>query len=279
METWKKEKIPNCENFQLSDQTNSALQRTLRCHAALIEDLLEIDGYKSVLTARFQSDPLEKRYGQYRQMSGGRFLVSLKETMCCENILKMKSILKEGLDVNADLKVDTSHDPSEFEVLRERISKINYDLVALSEDGKDVAVYVAGYVAHKLHNKFKDCCSHMLLGNHCTNDSYVKRLSRGGLKVPSNELSSYVSKAFAILDASTAIVYTSNLTARDGAEFVLRETMSSFQGFACEKDITPVCNLINRIITNLFFNNKRKITTYSKVDDRVKAFKKSKREK
>ena len=140
METWKKEKIPNCENFQLSGQTNSALQRTLRCHAALIEDLLEIDGYKSVLTARFQSDPLEKRYGQYRQMSGGRFLVSLKETMCCENILKMKSILKEGLDVNADLKVDTSHDPSEFEVLRERISKINHGLVALSEDEKDVAV-------------------------------------------------------------------------------------------------------------------------------------------
>ena len=36
--------------------------------AALIEDLLR-EGYKYVLTARFQSDPLEKRYGQYLLMS------------------------------------------------------------------------------------------------------------------------------------------------------------------------------------------------------------------
>ena len=34
-----------------------------------LEDLLQIG--KFVLTARFQSDPIERRFGQYRQMSGG----------------------------------------------------------------------------------------------------------------------------------------------------------------------------------------------------------------
>ena len=42
---WQSEKIRNCENFQLSAQTNNALVRTLRCHAALIEDLFEIENY------------------------------------------------------------------------------------------------------------------------------------------------------------------------------------------------------------------------------------------
>ena len=34
-----------------------------------LEDLLKID--KLILTARFQSDPIERRFGQYRQMSVG----------------------------------------------------------------------------------------------------------------------------------------------------------------------------------------------------------------
>ena len=67
-------KIKNAEKFTLSAQTSFALRRTIRCHAALIEDLLA-EGFDFVLTVRFQSDALERRYGQYRQMSGGRFLV------------------------------------------------------------------------------------------------------------------------------------------------------------------------------------------------------------
>ena len=101
---------PNCENFQLSAQTNNALVRTLRCHAALIEDLFEIENYCYVLTAKFQSDPLEKRYGQYRQMSGGRFLVSLHDVIRSEKILKIKSLLMENLDVKEEV---ISNDSSE----------------------------------------------------------------------------------------------------------------------------------------------------------------------
>ena len=60
---WQEFKLPNCERFQLSAQTSDTLIRTLRCLAALIEDLLETQQYEYVLTARFQSDPLEKLAG------------------------------------------------------------------------------------------------------------------------------------------------------------------------------------------------------------------------
>ena len=75
--TWQTERIPNCEKFILTAQTSSALVRIVLCLESLIEDLLG-EGYDFVLTSRFQSDPLEKRFGQYRQMSGGGFLVGLR---------------------------------------------------------------------------------------------------------------------------------------------------------------------------------------------------------
>ena len=61
-------KIKNEGNFTLSAQTSFALRRTLCCHAALIE-------------------ALERHYGQYRQMSGDRLLVSLKDVNCYEKNL------------------------------------------------------------------------------------------------------------------------------------------------------------------------------------------------
>ena len=69
IEVWDNAKIPSAEKFTLSAQTSFALRQTLRCHAALLEDFFT-EVYNFVLTARFQSDPLERRYGQYRQMSG-----------------------------------------------------------------------------------------------------------------------------------------------------------------------------------------------------------------
>ena len=53
--------------------------RTLRAQALLITTLLQ-EGYESVLTARFQTDPLERRFSRYRQMNGGSFLASLRKS-------------------------------------------------------------------------------------------------------------------------------------------------------------------------------------------------------
>ena len=102
---WQTEKLPNSERFAPSAQTSSASIHTTKCQAALIEDLLR-EGYDYVLTTRFQSDPLEKRYSHYLQMSGGRLLVSIKDAMLSENILKIKSLVKEGFNIDPSLKED-----------------------------------------------------------------------------------------------------------------------------------------------------------------------------
>ena len=83
IENWCNERIPSYEQFVLSFSTAKALIRTLRYQACLIEDLFD-DGYNFILTARFQSDPLERHFDQYRQMNGGRFLVGSKDTKYSE---------------------------------------------------------------------------------------------------------------------------------------------------------------------------------------------------
>ena len=45
-------------------------------------------------------------------MSGGRFFVSLKDAVYSEKILKMKSLIREGFDINEDVKIDCNEVPS-----------------------------------------------------------------------------------------------------------------------------------------------------------------------
>ena len=104
-----KQKIfSNCEKFTLTVQTGSALARALLCLALLIEDLLG-EGYHFVLTSKFQSDPSERRFGQYQEMNGGRFLVGLRDVTSFEEIIKIKSLLKEDLDID-NVKVENAND-------------------------------------------------------------------------------------------------------------------------------------------------------------------------
>ena len=175
------------------------------------------------------------------------------------------------------LKLDYNSE-EELNLLRKKINIIDNDSITLNQESKEVAVYVAGYIAHKMQNKFQGCCNYLLMGESCDNDRYVKLLSRGGLKIPSNQLSHYVCDAFAILDATIDIINDSGFTARNAAEFILKESLIN-TGFSCEKDAEKACRKINRIITNIFFNNKRKISTGSVVEDRIKTFKKFKLEK
>ena len=54
-------------------QTASALVFTLRSQAMIIQELFK-EWYEYVIILRLQSDVVERRFSQYRQMIGGRFL-------------------------------------------------------------------------------------------------------------------------------------------------------------------------------------------------------------
>ena len=67
------------------------------------------------IVAKFQTDPLEKQFSQYRQMNGGHFLVSFQEVFHSENVLFCCSLLKERINFwNKDLSINTNSTKENF---------------------------------------------------------------------------------------------------------------------------------------------------------------------
>ena len=221
IQNWQENKIPNCEKFTQTSQTASEFVRTLKCHASLIEDLLA-EGYDFIMTSRFQSDPLERRFSQYRQMRDGRFLVVLREATSPEKIIKLKTLLKDDIDISNIMDSNVEHDEN-IETLLHHVdlSCCSDEMVTLSEDSREVGIYIAGYVAKKLKERFGDCCNGLLTGDSGAENpdfSYVQILSRGGPKTPSTNLVNYVCTTFSILLFVDDLITKSGLHVRKAVE-------------------------------------------------------------
>ena len=282
IELWSDEKIPASQKFTLTPQTSTALIRTLRCHAQLIEDLLD-DGFDFVLTARFQSDPIERRFGQYRQMSGGRFLVSLKDTIYSEKIIKIKSLLKAGCNIDDSVKEKKPGFTEECILLRNPlISEIPLDSLDLSQASREVAVHVAGYIARKVSKpKRFPCCREYVVGEYSESNpdhSYIGILNRGGLTIPSTTLLEYVCSVFAVLDWTQSVLKQSKIPDRRAAHLALKNIFkgSPLLRISCDAHKDQVQNYVNQIAINIFFNNQRTIATAAVRKDQVVEVKKMK---
>ncbi len=53
-------------------------------------------GFDYVLLERFQSDPLEKRFSWYRQLSGGNYFLSVRQVFENEKKIEVKALLKHS---------------------------------------------------------------------------------------------------------------------------------------------------------------------------------------
>ena len=153
----------------------------------------------------------------------------------------------------------------------------------LSPGSREVAVHIASYTAKRCLKKIKSisCCKTHITGSieiENPNHEYLIILNRGGLTIPSPNLVNYVCDAFGILSATENILINqSKLTLRNAA----KETVSYMMGccnFTCENHKVDGQKFVISTIVNVFFNNKRKISTASVRKDNVASFKKQKRE-
>ena len=150
LENWKNKQISNTQKFTLTAQIDAALVCTLRCHAELIDDLLP-NGQEFVLTARYQSDPIERRFGKYRHMSGERFLISEKDINISEKTLKIKALINEGVEV-ASTVLSTEENPAKVEKVAELVGGLQ-----LNDVSRQVSDNVVGYIIHKTVCLYSDC--------------------------------------------------------------------------------------------------------------------------
>ena len=100
-----------------------------------------------MITARLQSDPVERRFSQYRQMSGSRFLDNLREVLNSERILRCRSLIKENINFWED--DNTSENTECVTVIEDIFGTRTLKTVesVLDENSAEVAT---GYVAKRL---------------------------------------------------------------------------------------------------------------------------------
>ena len=215
---WKTQQPANTEKFTLSKQTTSAWVTNLRRTATLIEDLLQ-KRYAYVLTARFQTDPLERQFSKYRQMRGGRFLVGLREATNNERILALKFLLKESISFwQENIRPDSSKDFALLHV-NENLENISSEIESccLDQNLTEVAAVVSGYIAKKMIKRTfcLDCRSCLIYNTENQSASecfeYLSTLSRGVLTQPATDLTHYVTKFFAMVDLCEYILRQSDL--------------------------------------------------------------------
>ena len=195
-----------------------------------------------------------------------------------EKILKIKSLVKEGLDIDDWVKVTDEKSPEKVAEFRDSVQPIISEStrICLTDASKEISDNVAGYIAKKLIKLCNSCCDQLLTNNGVS--PYVKLLSRGGLKEPSAALGNFVAHRFAVLNAAANIIQDSSLPSRFVAEDLLKTVLCN-EGFVCEQHEDIANNRAIRIICNVFLNNQRKRRTETVVKDRVVALKQSKRSK
>ena len=264
--------------FWFSKQTMQALIWTLRSQADLLDKLL-MDNHKYILTARLQSDLIERRFSQYRQLNGGHFLVSLIEVETSENIFSCQTLLKENINFWEE-ELAVTNTTQEIEKIKEALDSMSVSIqeATLTAETEEVVLIVSAYIAKQLTEKTK-ChqCINPLYGCEVEINSYFDILLRVGLKIPSAVLKDYVAFGFATLDLTDALLqqYCCN-NIRKNAETVLNTYCPNIL-FTYADHIDCGQKWANKTMTNIFYNNKQNIENSKIRKDVVCTFKKRQR--
>ena len=81
-------------------------------------------------------------------MSGRRFLVVLREATLSEEIIKLKTLLKDDIGISNIMDSNVQHDENTETLLHHvDLSCCSDKIVTLSEDTRAVGIYIAGYIA------------------------------------------------------------------------------------------------------------------------------------
>ncbi len=88
---------------RISAETFQAARHSCACLADIAEYLLEKEDFAYVILGKFQSDPIEGRFGKYRQMTGGNLYASVRQIVESERSIKVKNLAKLNLSL-AEIK-------------------------------------------------------------------------------------------------------------------------------------------------------------------------------
>ena len=214
LSAWENLNIPRRQRV-LSKETMFALKHTVSTACDLAEYLMTKLKLQYVLLGKFQTDNLEFRFSQYRQMSGANYNVSVTQVMEAEKKLRILSVMKimKCRDATFTLrdfitscqgeKVDDDVTSSDLDnACQTQLSHFNSvvddcDDVIITDSEMSGIIFIAGYIGFKLKPKLSciDCRLELLTDRALDCDfprddsfNYMASIDQGGLTWPTDLL-------------------------------------------------------------------------------------------
>uniref|UniRef100_A0A0K2T7M4 Putative LOC100202460 [Hydra vulgaris] n=1 Tax=Lepeophtheirus salmonis TaxID=72036 RepID=A0A0K2T7M4_LEPSM len=189
----------------VTPDTFTAAYRTAIGLSELCKYLLDIKGVQYIILQKINSDPIERRFGWYRQLGGGNYHICIRQFVEAEKNIRLSLLLKSETKSLGNLKdIFRGEDEkgSRFQDVNKMLSLIPSDCfldLQFSSGIEGGIYYLSGYSTHSLIKSLKrNCCATFLSASGeinlqlCTDganveeaDKFFNSINRGGLKKPS----------------------------------------------------------------------------------------------
>lgn len=255
---------------------------------------------KYVLTGKFQTDILEKRFGKYRQLNGSIYAMTFIQLCMAEKKLRIKSKLKLG-GFKHDIVIKEDDDDYD-EIFQVKEGDLYFDVIEFLNDPETVldfsegdvmdsfggVLFVAGAIAYKIKKRF--CCSDCLKLLTDTDDSYeieteenslmeteehfdnekifFNKVDRGRLLKPSVDLYTTVKVVLCFFELHIRPLF--GIKVKNPSSAQLRNIINTFITETNHKPVFESCGKckvndlqfeICRILSNIILNNFCKVVT------------------
>ena len=149
-------------NMGLTTETFLACIQTMKGVLSLATYLHHTHGFKYLLTGKVMSDPLEARFGWYRQANGGNFFMSVKQLLFAEKKIRCLSLLQQNAlciatgakpCVSEDMQASSAISPCNFMWLADFMKNVNLD--EMPQGDADISYFVGGYIARSIVRRRK----------------------------------------------------------------------------------------------------------------------------
>ena len=169
---------------------------------ALATYLIKKQNYMYVLPGKFTSDPIEGRFGWYRQVNGGNFYMSIQQLfqaekkICCLTLLQQNALHTVASLKSCSITSNALDDEEATEDTAwvEDWAKSTEITAVSDDDDASVTYYVAGYVGRCISRRRKcDSCRELLIESACipslsvvenAQNLLLAMADRGGLSAP-----------------------------------------------------------------------------------------------
>lgn len=272
-----------CKGGFLSKETFFALKFTTDTMLEIVKHAFESLGMSYILLGKFQTDNLEARFGQYRQMSGGNYNISCLQVLESERKLKILSLIRLYSSQKGEFQLKNldylkqNENFQSFEVPEFFYNTFNsHNDFEIPNDTMSVLIYIAGYVAHKVCHKLTcEKCILFLVGDktlelECSDEifKYLMITDRGKLKWPQKLIIDISIISFQIFQKLISQTFENDfITYAEPKNLFIQLILDKIEliGIAvfskcnCGNDLSHLLKLCLSGIANIYLNNYTKV--------------------